>query len=433
MSDNTLQHAKDILFPKATNVAQQLTDENISQSFTTDAFLIGGITRNVIYRYATISGRGNITFHQAQLFNLVDNTQYNARYKYRGTWVSVNTNSQQSKTDSNVYYNSNPGILKMLNTTTLPDGSSTKTNPYNCLTLSDAKVKGLIVPSTTDLTPELYSTISNPILKLAKRTQQVALLQTDEESKTKEYKLAYEEYAHAVYKLVEEGLLMFVYGLINPTQSSISISLKLNTAINQVSNPWLNASNILGQSDLHLSDLPSTNIFRGLVEVSGATDLEALSSDNIQMLGEKTVSRSGDVARLSISKVATIRDFTGDTNILVSLVDPIDSTRSRVEPFKKQLESGNNVFFIEGTLSPVVRLLDGQSSRNGNVFFELKINRYNVHNSNNNRRSLESDSFGDLQFEEVSIGDAEIEYSGEDNTSTEESNTQSTQHNSDMI
>lgn len=411
---------KEALLPKVSTITSSLNDEGIVQSFNVDLFNISGITRNVRYSYATINNSGNISFHNAYPLRMVDNTQSNANYRNRTTWLSVNTDSVADKNKKDVYYNSNHALMKIFASTEVKDITGTKPNPYNCVTVANARLRNLLVPSSITPTEEEMRIIQQPVRVLATEVRSVAESQLDDDEKAEAYKASFIKYTDALIKLINEaGLLMYTTGIITPEQSSLNISIKLEDSLTIKSNPWLNASEFLANPTVHMNAIPTINSFHGLVEIIESDDIEnLLYSDNAQMLGRKELSRSGESVRYALSKIAVIKDYASDITIVVSLLDTMNNGRSRVEALEGLIAKGQRTFLIDGVLSPVVRLINSDASRNGNVFYELKINRYVAHNSNNIRRSVESDDYDFGDFETVSVGNTESLYGDKETVET---------------
>lgn len=267
----------------------------------------------------------------------------------------------------------------------------------------------LIVPSSITPTPEDLKTMLQPVTTLAVAIKAISESQQDDKEKAESSMQAFEVYVDSLVKLVEAGLLMYTTGIITPEQSSISIGIKLEDSMSVQSHPWLNANTLLANPDIKMNQIPTTNNFRGLVEIIDSDDIEGiLHSNNNAMIGRKTLSQSGDSIRYALAKIAVIKDYNSQVPITISILDMMNNGRSRVEALEALIAKGQRTLFIEGSLSPVVRTIDNEASRNGEVFFELKIERYSVHNSANTRLSVETDDYGMLdEIEQVSVGDVE--------------------------
>lgn len=406
VSKNTIKNA---LLPKASTLTASLNDDNITQSIDLDLFLMKEITRNIKYVYATINNSGKVVFHNCAPVRMVDNSQSSANYRNRTTWVSVSRDSAQSKEDKNIHYNSNSAIFDIFISRKLKNVNTERTNPYTCLTVSRARLHDLIVPSSITPTPEDLKTMLQPVTTLAVAIKAISESQQDDKEKAESSMKAFETYVDNLVKLVEAGLLMYTTGIITPEQSSITIGIKLEDSMSVQSHPWLNANTLLANPDIKMNQIPTTNNFRGLVEIIDSDDMEGiLHSNNNAMIGRKTLSQSGDSIRYALAKIAVIKDYNSQVPITISILDMMSNGRSRVEALEALIAKGQRTLFVEGSLSPVVRTIDNEASRNGEVFFELKIERYSVHNSANTRLSVETDDYGMLdEIEQVSVGDVE--------------------------
>ena len=283
-------------------------------------------------------------------------------------------------------------------------------NPYNKIVLASSRIKQALIPA--DINPAILTEINAPARKLKELISQHNALEIEQKEKVSLNIMAYQEYENEVLALVEKGLLVYSFVLINPIANTVSFDMGLEDSMNAQSNPWLNfkAVSSLGNP---LSNIPTINKYCAVIQIIEVSDLNALFSDNIEMLGKRTIwtDTESNRSREAVTKVAIIKDYNSDTPILVSLTDslnaPTQGNRSRVEAFEALLDKGVNTFTVFGSLSPVVRLKNTNAGRNGNIFFELRLDRYNVFQSTNLRNTLESDAFESLSFE-TSLGDESV-------------------------
>lgn len=408
--NNHLNHIENMLAMPVANVAQT---ENIEvQDGLQELFVIANFTRNILYRYATISSNGNVSFHAMSPFKFVDDNQQDANYRNKTVYVSVNTDSQQNANDPKQFYNNNLGNLLLVLKPFINQNNKNYPNLYNAIKLSNARIKEALVPQDLD-NPQL-NVINAPAIKLQSLVKQHALDDIEAKDRVTLNIQAYQNYTKEVLELVEQGLLTNAFVFINPTANKVAPSLSIDDGMKAVSNPWLNINTIMNLG-LPLSKVPTPNKFRAVVQVIETNDLSVLFSDNDEMLGERVIwtnSENGKTRR-ALTVLALIKDYNNDTPVLLSITDTVNSTsnnsnaRSRVEAFEGLMDKGLNEFIVEGSLSPVVRLKGTNAGRHGNVFFELRADSYKVYQSTSVRNSLEADAFDDLSFEE-SEGDIDV-------------------------
>lgn len=398
--NNPIEHIRNMLKMPVSN--QSTSDEQIDNAGTVEVFTIAGKTRAIMYRYATIGSTGNINFHAMSPFNFIDTNQNDPQYRKKTTYVSINTESQQSTNDPSQYFNNNLGNYLLLMKPKLAMNGKETSTFFNLLKLHSPRIKQALIPS--DIEAVDLVTLNAPAIKL--QTAVIENSKTDLENKAKVALniAAYEEYEQEVLALVEHGLLTYSFILINPVANSVSVGYGLEDSLRALSHPGMNYNALLNQG-LPLSDIPVLNKYKTVVQIIEAGDMSILFSDNEAMLGKRTIYTNSETgkSREAISKLAIIKDYNNDTPIIVAITDTPNSLRSdsrgRVESFEALLDKGLNVFEVEGSLSPVVRLKDTNAGRNGNIVFELRVDKYKVFNSSGVRSTLESDAFSDLSFE----------------------------------
>lgn len=387
-------------------------NENIVPSINTKLLLIAGLTRRLVYKYATMTSNGAVHIHALIPMKFNDPTERNLRYKHKTSWVSIVLDPSEHKdkeTGEVTYYNSNYGLLKHFLNPNIKVGDKVYPNPYNSLTLYDAKLRQNLIPSQVDeFTDEDLAKINRPVVELQALISQNKQVAGDDIEALKTLNTqAYKDYLGKTFELYQKGYLSLSTVFITPKQNSIDIGLSLDETSQAMSNPWMNARQLMTNPEVPLSSIPSHSTFSGLVQIIEGGDANTLLTDNIDMIGERIInsnaSENKDVKQLMAkSVVGVIKDFGQNVEILVSLVDSFQTrgkdgeTRGRVEVFKSLLESGNNLFNIRGTIRPVVRLKGQQAGRNGNSFYELIIDSYSVHKSTSLSNSIEVDAFADL-------------------------------------
>lgn len=402
--ENLNEHVSKLLAIPQQNVANT-DNEVITNKGTISLFVIGSVTREIIYRYATISSQGNINFHVMSPFNFIDDQENNPQYAKKTVYTSVNTDSQAVTTDNvTKYYNQNLGNFLLIMKPFINHNGKQHPNIYNMLSLHSPVIKQALIPSDID---NFDSTILNaPLIKLQEVVQQNNLNEDlDKKERVELNVVAYKQYAKEVLELHEEGLLEYSNILINPTPNSISFHLGLENSMKAMSNPWLNI-NVLSSLGLPFTKVPVLNQYRTTVQFIETEDLALLYSDNDNMIGKRQIYMDEGTGRKreALSFVGIIKDYNSDTPLLVNITDPNGqlngNSRGRVEAFEALLAKGINTFTIEGSLRPIVRLTGSNASRNGNIFWEFLVSKYSVYKSTSLRNSLESDSFADLSFTE---------------------------------
>lgn len=411
--NNQLHAVKSLLSTVTSQV--QPDNENISPGIDTTLFNISGFTRFVSLAYATMSKNGKISFHLMSPMKFIDPTERDIRYRAKTTWLSVaqDSNSRPNPANPNevIHYNSNPGIFSIFRKA---DKINERSNPYNSLILSRAKIRQALVPTNLEsITPELLRKINFPAIKLNNTVKgNIEAAGEDNDKELAELNvLAYNEYANEMVKLYEEGLLTLSNVFITPKQNSIQLGVSLDETSNSVTNPWLNTKNLLESPEFNITTLPMHSSFTGLVELNPNAGMDVLNSDNVAMLGERMITRNEETGaqRTAYSLIGTIKDFGVDVPVLVSIVDlpngysgdSANGSRSRVESLRALLAQNINRFYIEGTIRPVVRQLGQNGGRSGNVFMELSIDAYSVYRSTSMTSSMETDDFADLGEDEV--------------------------------
>lgn len=400
--NNPIEHIQNMLKMPVAN--QSTSDEQINNDGVLQLFTIAGKTRSIMYRYATIGSNGNINFHAMAPFNFIDSNQTEAQYRKKTVYASFNTDPQQNPNDPKQYFNNNLGnFLLLMKPKLVMNGKETPTF-FNTLTLHNHRIKQALIP--TDIESLDIHIINAPALKL----QQAVLenSKTDLETKAKvELNIqAYNEYEKDVLQLVEQGLLTYAFILINPIPNSVSVGYGLEDSLRAVTHPGMNYNAIMNQN-LPMSDIPVLNKYRTVVQIIESEDMSVLFSNNNAMLGKRTIYTNTETnrSRFGISKLAIIKDYNNDTPIIIAITDTPNSLRTdnrgRVESFEALLDKGINTFEVEGSLSPVVRLTDTNAGRNGNIVFELRVDKYKVFTSTGVRSTLEADAFGDLSFESI--------------------------------
>lgn len=400
---NIIPHVQSMLQIPATGVAT--ADEQVPNHGVTSLFVIAGLTRSMLFRYATISSAGNISFHAMAPFSFVDQRQREAQYRKKTTWVSVNMDAQQNANNPKQFFNNNFGNLLLI----LKPQIEGKPNPYNAINLHATRIKQAIVPA--DIDPSLMTTLNEPVLELQREVQLNATSGLDAKEIVELNIKAYNIYAEKILALVNGNLLTYAFVLINPKPNTISPSINLEESMKAASNPWMNINKVLN-SGLPISQIPVFNQYETVVQIVDVEDLSCLYSDNMEMYGERLVYQNNDTGlqMRAITKVAVIKDYNADTYVLLSITDPANTrpnTRTRTQAFEDLLDKGINTFTVRGSLSPVVRTKSSNAARNGNVIFELAVDEYSIYQSNNIRNSIDTDSFADLSFAETE-GDFDV-------------------------
>lgn len=399
---NPIEHIQNMLKMPVAN--QSISDEQINNDGSLQLFTIAGRTRNIMYRYATIGSNGNINFHAMSPFNFIDSNQTEAQYRKKTVYASFNTDPQQNPNDPKQYFNNNLGNYLLLMKPNLVMNGKESPTFFNSLTLHNLRVKQALIP--TDIENVDIKLINTPAAKLQQAVLQNSKEDLDTKAKVELNIQAYNEYEQEVLALVEQGLLTYSFILINPTPNSVSVGYGVEDSLRAVTHPGMNYNAIMNQN-LPLSDIPVLNKYRTVVQIIESEDMAILFSNNNAMLGKRTIYTVTETnrSRYAISKLAIIKDYNNDTPIIIAITDTPNSLRTdargRVESFEALLDKGINTFEVEGSLSPVVRLTDTNAGRNGNVVFELRVDKYKVYNSTGVRSTLDADAFGDLSFESV--------------------------------
>jgi hypothetical protein len=399
-------------------------NENIGTSLNIALFNIAGKTRNIMMQYALLTSAGNINFYALVPFKFNDVKERDTRYRTKTMWASISLDSQRSTRNPEIFFNNNIGILKTFLTPSMMHGEKSVPTPYNVLHANQAKLHQYVVPSDIDsIDNAMLQTLNGPVLALRQKLETVKESGL-EGSDLKELNTeAFNEYTQQVTALYDQGLLSLSTIVTTPKADSISMAIGIDETMQSTSNPWLNANVLLNQNNVNLSSLPVSNSIKTLVQVT-ESGMEALFSDNEAMFGERILNQQAgenEQTRLSLSKVAVIKDFGVNTPILLSIMDGFSTdNRSRVQAFKDQLERGNNLFQVEGTLRPVARHINSNAGRSGVVFFELLIDTYSVHKSTSLSGSIDIDAFGDIGSFDVDLDSVVTEVAiGTEENSTE--------------
>lgn len=415
---NINQQVESLLSIPQPSLSATTVDPIVNQGLS-KLYVIAGITRKVLYQYATIGATGNIAFHAMSPFNFIDDNQREAQYKKKTCFVSVNMDSQQNPNDPSQYYNNNFGCFLAVLKGTIEVNGRQQPNPYNAIELHASVIKQALIP--TDVDNIDLNIINKPCLNLKNKVALIKQEDFEAKEKAKLFMDAYEEYKQEVLALVEQGHLSYSFILINPKPDSISFDLGLEESMRSGSNAWLNYNTVLNQG-LPLSKIPTLNQYKTVVQIIETDDLSLFHSDNINMLGKKDIyTNEAGKSRQALSLVALIKDYNNDTPILVAITDNanisnVPNSRGRVEALEALLDKGISTFTVTGSLSPVVRLIDSNAGRHGNIFFELVVDKYEVYQSSNIRNTLDVDAFNDLSYENVETG-IDAEMFGQDVTS----------------
>lgn len=422
--NNPIEHIQNMLKMPVAN--QSISDEQVENGGALEVFTIAGKTRATMYRYATIGSTGNINFHAMSPFNFIDTNQNDPQYRKKTVYVSINTDSQQNANDPTQYFNNNLGnYLLLMKPKLTMNGKDTPTF-FNKLTLQNPRIKQALIP--TDLESVDLAVLNAPSIKLQSAVIENAKADLDNKEKVALNIAAYNEYEQEVLSLVEHGLLTYAFILINPTPNSVSVGYGIEDSLRALSHPGMNYNALMNQG-LPMSDIPVLNKYKTVVQIIETDDMSMLFSDNDAMLGKRVIYNNSETnrSREAISKIGIIKDYNNDTPIIIAITDTPNSlrnnSRGRVESFEALLDKGLNTFEVEGSLSPVVRLKDTNAGRNGNIVFELRVDKYKVYNSSGVRSTLESDAFSDLSIEGTE-GDDSIEGSFNADIDTEVDNTQ---------
>lgn len=431
--NSELQLVKQLLNP----ATSQLTvggNENINSGINLSVFLIAKKTRAIMMPYALKTSAGNIHFYGLMPVKFNDPDELNPSYKSRVLWQSFSFDSQQSSKNERIFFNQNAGIVKTFLTPSLTLGDKTFNNPYNKLTLTQAKLHQYLVPNNLD-------TIDNAVLTMLKQPFNILksrVLANEAEGLTgsalvEMNTIAYDEYLAEVENLYTQGLLTLSTIVTTPKVNSIALDIGIDETMDSQSNPFLSANFLLNQQNINLSALPVTNNFRGLIQVTEA-DMSALLSDNTNMFGKRLMNRNageGELPRFALSKVGMIKDFGTNTPVLVSIIDTYSNNinaKTRVDTFESYLERGTNLFIVEGSIKPIARQVNSNSGRSGNVFFEISIDTYSPYNSTSLSNSIEYDDFADLTgFDVEETHEVEFSVEATETVTTESSSS------SDMI
>ena len=383
-------------------------NENIGTSIDLSLFLIAGKTRNIMLQYALLTNAGNINFFALVPFKFNDVNENDPRYRTKTMWASVSLDSQQSQKDPKIFFNNNIGILKTFLTPSMMHGEKPVGNPYNALHFNSAKLHHYVVPTDIDaIDNNMLIELNTPITTLRTQIEEAKAQGLEGEMLIQVNTEAYATYTESVKALYDRGLLTLSTIVTTPKANSISMSIGIDETMQSTSNPWLNANVLLNQHGVNLSALPVSNSVKALVQIT-ESDISALFSDNEKMFGERVMNPNAgeqEQVRLALSKVGIIKDFGANTTVLVSITDGFNTNnRSRVQALKDQLERGNNMFQIEGTLRPIARHVNSNAGRSGNVFMELLIDTYSVYKSTSLSSSIEFDAFSDLGSIEIDAG-----------------------------
>lgn len=383
------------------------------QKAIVDVFLIADRTRVFQYNYATLSNQGTIQFHIAGIFKMIDpRPNVDPKHKDKTVWVSVNKDANKDKDPNvNIYYNSNFGNFLTLMKPTMNFNGVEQANFNNRINLQSSRIKDILVPTDMDAvvqTADLQKKLSAPFVWLYQQVHDIKERKLEAREATSLFIEVYKQYAEQIAALYNDGELSLTQALINPTPNKVAVGFQMESTINLKSNGYMNFKALTSQPNVPLSEIPANNSFTGLIEVTGAP-IGALFSDNENMLGQRTITTDTKTGKeiQSLSKVGTIKDYNGDTNVLVTITDVFgktDNSRNRVESFEDLIAKGITSFDVtEGFLVPVVRQLNSNGSRSAVIFFELHIQQYNVHNSNSVKRVMETDEFANLGMESVEL------------------------------
>lgn len=412
--NNLIEHVKTLLSPPVANTGNTDND-NITNKGVISAFVIANITRKTVWKYATISSQGNVAFHAMAPFNFVDDLETNMQYAKKTVYVSVNQDPQANQDSEGQvrYYNQNIGNFSLLLRPSIEFNGKTYPNAYNKIELHSPVIKQALIPADIDkFNSALLNEPCNILLQEVHANN--ANQNLDKKERAQLNIIAYQTYANSILDLFEQGLLEFSNILINPKPNTVSFGMGLEDSMKSMSNPWLNKAVLAGLSNTPFTKSPVLNQYTTVVQIVESEDMELLYSDNNNMLGKRVIyqdEQSGK-KREALGLIGIIKDYNSDTTILVNITDPNNTlntdSRGRVEAFEGLLAKNINTFEVQGTLRPIVRTIGSSASRNGNIFWELVVNKYNVYQSTNLRSSLEADAFESLSFEHFAEENDEV-------------------------
>ena len=400
-----LERLHSLLNRPSNNAVVNLTEENTLQSSSQSLFIIANTTRNTIFRYATINAAGNINFHCMSPFKFVDQSNSEPNYQDKTMYVSVSMDAKPNKNKPGEYANNNLGNFITILQKNMISASSERPVPniYNAIDLLNPLLKFGYIPSS--LTVD-FNKLNAPFILLYKSIE-ILKASKDEVSK-EDYEshmtTAYQTYCKGIIDLFSQGLLTFAHYFINPTPNSVSFSTRLEKTMQSQSQPWFNINSVTNIKDIPLGVIPIPNDFQCVVNLLDNNTLGLLYSDNDRMLGERIISKGNDIRDdvKSLTVLATINDYNKDTPILLTINDNFGTKkgdRSRVDIFNSYLDKGVSQLLVKGTISPTVRLVNTDASRNGVVIVELRINSFTPHVSASVKTVLEADSFSNLDLE----------------------------------
>ena len=398
------------------NATADLTEENSIQTGMQSLFIISNVTRNVMFRYATINAAGNIKFHVMSPFKMVDQSQNNQNYQDKTVYVSVGLDTNENPNKPGEYGNNNLGAFATILTKSIQSSNSERPagNLFNTIELFAPQLKFGYIPA--NLQVDLQK-INTPFVNLFTKVEK--LKEAKDEVSQKEFQKlmadAYQAYYDSIVELFSQGLLTFAHYFINPTPNSVSFATRLEKTMQSQSNPWFNINSVTSLPNIPLSTVPVPNSFQCVVNLLDNNTLGSLYSDNHAMLGERTIVEANDTrdAVKSLSVLATINDYNKDTNILLTINDTFNSKkgdRSRIEAFNALLNKGVSHLIVKGSLSPTVRLVGTDGARHGVIMMELRVDRYSTFNSSSTKQVMESDMFSNLDLgldteDGLSVGD----------------------------
>ena len=415
MNNQILMRAQAILNQ---NLGAQLaipTDTNLNSNAALFAHIIADVTRKISYYYATIGSNGKINFHVSSIFKTVNDQRNNdPRYRDKRVWISVNTDPQVNPKNPEIHYDDNIAMyLHLMSPMTFHNGKN-QPNFNNGLVMADPKIKQILIPSDIDAILQsplndknqnaMLATLNEPFINLRAELAANASTEMSIKDRQRENIEAYKVYTQEVLSLVQQGLLTLSYALINPTANSITPSFQLEETMNASSNYYMNFKDVVTNSKAPINRIPKLNRYQAVIQITDA-DIGALDSNNAPMLGKRLLNENAAnqteeyQERYALSKVGVIKDYNSDQHILVSIIDRYTDNRSRVGALEALLDKGVNTFIMSGYLVPVVREIDSNSSRSGNIFFELNVDTYTVFNSQGLHKVMESDQFSDLGFD----------------------------------
>ena len=400
------QVVQSLLARPVNNAVVNLNAETTQQASSLQLFVMANVTRQQFYLYATINSKGKVEFHVSVPFKFVDQTTTKEVYADKTVYASVKRSTGQytNRNKQVAYNNSNFGNLQILLTPSIVVGEKVQPNHYNVLDLHNPILKYGLVPSTLETDLEKINT---PCMLLERNIATVETALADATTREKEEFIAkaYDQYVEQVAQLYSDGLLSLSHFFINPKPDSVGFSSKLDKSMNLGSNPWLNYNKVVENQPV--SVLPIANSYQTVVEIIEVDSLDGIfSSNNNNVLGTRILNandlnadngsdnkKNKKILR-STTKVAVISDYYKNTHLLVTFNDTFDY--SPVDILESYLAKGLNTFTVSGSLSPKVRDVEAQGSRNGNLIMELRVNSFSPFVSNNVKKVMQSDSFSNL-------------------------------------